>query len=71
MNQNVKYVIDESGNKTSVLVPVKEWKKLNENYEKLKNKLDVFKAIKDGIIEVKTARKKGIKLQSLSGFLMK
>ncbi len=69
MRQNVRYVVDDFGSRTSVLVSYREWKELNNKYEVLKNKLDIFKAIKDGITEVKEARKKGKELQSLSDFL--
>lgn len=69
MKQNIKYVVDNSGKKTSVLIPYKAWEEFNLKYEELKNKLSIFKAIKDGITEVKEARKKGKKLQSLADFL--
>ena len=69
MRQNIKYVVDNSGNRTSDLVPFRTWEELNKKYERLKNRLGVYKAIKDGITEVKEARKKGKELQSLSDFL--
>ncbi len=43
----VKYIIDEAGNKSSVLVPVKVWDELNKNYQKLQNKLNVFSSIEE------------------------
>lgn len=65
----VKYIVDESGQKTTVLVPIKEWETLNDNYRKLQSKLEVFTSIRKGLQEVKQARKSGKKMQSLKEFL--
>lgn len=62
-------MIDEKGEKTSVLVPLKTWEKINEDYNKLQNKLMVLTGIKEGFNEVKEARKSGKKLQTLKDFL--
>ena len=40
MPDALKYIVNESGQKTSVLVPVKVWDDLNANYKKLQNKLN-------------------------------
>jgi len=69
MPNALKYIVDESGQKTSVLVPVKVWEDLNTNYQKLQNKLSVFNSIKEGLKEVKTARKTRRNLQTLKDFL--
>ncbi|MCY7410021.1 MAG: addiction module protein [Chitinophagales bacterium] len=37
----VKYIVDKRGNKTSVVVPFKRWKALNDDLEKLSRKLKV------------------------------
>lgn len=71
MASALKYIVDESGQKTSVLVPFKVWEDLNSNYEKLQNKLRVFESIQKGLTEVKSARAKGKKLTSLKDFLKK
>ena len=69
MPNALKYIVDESGHKTSVLVPVKIWEDLNTNYRKLQNKLSVLSSVKEGLKEVKDARKTGKKLQTLNDFL--
>ena len=69
MGSAVKYMFDKKGDKTSVLVPIKTWRKINEDYIKLQNKLKVLTGIKAGLVEVKEARKAGKKLQTLKGFL--
>lgn len=69
MPNALKYIVDETGHKISVMVPVKVWEDLNANYQKLQNKLSVFSSIKQGLNEVKTAKKSGKKLQTLKDFL--
>jgi len=65
----LKYIVDDSGNKTSVLVPVKVWEDLNTNYEKLQAKLAILSGIRNGLNEVKRNKKSGKKLQTLKDFL--
>lgn len=62
-------MVDENGEKTSVLVPLKTWEKLNQDYFKLQNKLRVLTGIKEGFAEVNAAKKSGRKLQTLRDFL--
>jgi accessory colonization factor AcfC len=69
MPNALKYIIDEGGYKTSVLVPVKVWEDLNANYQKLQNKLALLNNIHEGLKEVKAAKKTGKKLQTLKEFL--
>jgi len=65
----LKYMVDENGDKTSVLVPLKTWEKINEDYSKLQNKLKVLIGIKEGLTEVRGAKKSGKELQTLKDFL--
>lgn len=65
----LKYMIDENGDKTSVLVPIKTWEKINQEYIKLQNKFKVFVSINEGLAEIKEAKKSGKKLQTLKDFL--
>ena len=69
MAETVKYMVDENGDKTSVLVPIKTWQKINDDYTKLQNKLKVLLGIRDGLAEVNNAKKQGRKLQTLKEFL--
>ncbi|HEY9341801.1 MAG TPA: hypothetical protein VIQ23_09485 [Hanamia sp.] len=69
MASGLKYMIDENGDKTSVLVPLKTWEKINQDYSKLQNKLKVLTSIKEGLSEIKDAKKSGKKLQTLKDFL--
>ena len=65
----MQYINDDKGVKTSVIVPFAKWKKMNEDYQKLQNKLKVFVAIQEGLGEIKAAKMQEIELQTLSDFL--
>ena len=69
MSTALKYMINEKGDKTSVLVPFKTWEKMNQDFIKLQNKLKVFTDLKEGFNEVEEARTSGKKLQTLKEFL--
>ena len=69
MTTALKYMVDEKGQKTSVLVPIKIWAKINEDYNKLQNKLNFITGLKVAFTEVKSAKKSGKKLQTLKEFL--
>lgn len=69
MESSVRYIVDESGRKTSVIVPFKQWESLNSRYNKLLAKIDVLTGIKDSLNEIKRAKENGEDLQSLDEFL--
>ena len=69
MSSALKYIIDDNGHKTGVLVPVKTWENLNEKYKKLNKKLAILTGIQQGLLEVKESRTNGKSLQTLSSFL--
>ncbi len=64
-----RYITDEKGQKTSVIVPVKAWEKINNNYRLLQNKVKVLTGIQNGLNEVKEAKQTGKKLQTLKEFI--
>ncbi len=69
MGMTLKYIVDDKGHKTSVLVPVKTWNQLNDKYQKLTKKLSILTGIQNGLKEVLEAKKSGKSLQTLSDFL--
>ena len=69
MSTALKYMIDEKGTTTSVLVPLKTWNKLNQDFSNLQKKMKVFSNIQNGWEEIKEAKKTGKKLQTLKDFL--
>ncbi len=69
MSSAIKYMVDEKGHKTSVLVPIKTWDKINDNYQKLQKKLKVITGIKSALNEVNKTKAAGKKLQTLKDYL--
>jgi uncharacterized short protein YbdD (DUF466 family) len=69
MSQALKYMIDDKGMKTSVLVPLSQWNKLQDDYKRLQNKLQVLTGIKSALQEVNRAQKTGKKLNTLKEFI--
>jgi uncharacterized protein YpuA (DUF1002 family) len=69
MAHPIKYMVNEKGEKTSVLVPLNTWTKMNDDFSKLQNKLKVLLGIKSAFNEVKQSKKTGKKLQTLKDFL--
>jgi hypothetical protein len=69
MPEALKYIVNNSGHKTSVLVPVKVWEDLNNNYNKLQKKLSILNGISEGLNEIKQSKRSGRKLQTLKDFL--
>ncbi|HEY4612119.1 MAG TPA: hypothetical protein VII11_03975 [Bacteroidota bacterium] len=69
MGQHMHYVVDQSGKKKSIVIPIDEWERFRVDYQNLKNKVEVLGEVKRGVLEVRRARKNGKKLQSLDSFL--
>ncbi|MCY7346931.1 MAG: hypothetical protein LH614_12010 [Pyrinomonadaceae bacterium] len=69
MPNQIQIYTDEHGNKTSVVIPYADWAKMNARLKALQNKLKTFSEIREGVQEVKEARKTGGKLQNLADFI--
>lgn len=67
--KQVQYIVDSEGHKTSVIVPFQEWETLTDRYHKQQAKLKVLLGIRDGLTEIKQAKQRGEKLQTLDDFL--
>lgn len=65
----LNYMVDENGQKTSVLVTSKVWEDMNINYQKLQHKLVAMTSLQEGLKEVRAAKKSDRKLQTLKDFL--
>lgn len=68
MNKTIQYVTDAAGEQSAVIVPIEEWRKLQDKYRKLKNKLDILKGLQKSIEEVnaiKRGEKRGQTLEEL------
>ncbi len=53
MITNIQYIVDNSGSKISVILPFVEWEKLNSEYQKLQNKMEIMLGIQNSITEIK------------------
>lgn len=62
----MQVVLDKQGRKASVLVPFKQWEKLNADFTKLQNKLNVLIGIQQGLREIKEAKRTGKKMKTLT-----
>lgn len=69
MADSLRYMVDENGDTTSVLVPLRTWQKINQQNTLLQKKIKVLTGIQSGLKEVVEARKSGKKLQTLKDFL--
>jgi len=69
MSTLVKYIVDEKGKKIAVLIPIKHWTKISEDYKKLQWKVEILTCIKDALMEVKSISNSGKKLQTLKSYL--
>jgi hypothetical protein len=67
--EQVQYITDNKGNKMAAVVPFQEWESLTEQYRKLQTKINVLLGIQDGLKEIRQAKRKGEKLQTLDNFL--
>jgi hypothetical protein len=70
MANALQYIVDEKGQKTSVVVPIKTWEKMTHENSRLKSKIKILTGIRDGLNEVKEAKKSGKKLQTAKEFLI-
>lgn len=69
MSSPIKYMIDDSVTRTSAIVPIKTWMKINDDFKKLQKKLNLLVGLKGALQETKDAKKTGKKLQKLKDFL--
>ncbi len=65
----LQYVTNTEGVPVAVRIPLLEWEKLMQELGELRRKIEVLQGIKEGIIEVRKARKEKRKLQTLTDFL--
>ena len=69
MSDSIQYIVNDSGVKTSVVVPFNLWERINTDYNRLQKKLEVFLSIQNSLKEIKNSKKQGKELQTLSDFL--
>lgn len=67
----MEYIVDNNGTKTAVLIPFKKWEAISKDIAKMKKKIDVMSGIEEGFKEIKSSKKIGKDLQTLSEFLIR
>jgi hypothetical protein len=65
MTYKVQYILDEKGEKSSVVLSIKQW----ELMQRKLRKQEILLGLKSAFKEIKEAKEKGLKLQSLSDFI--
>ena len=60
MSLQLQYITDPAGNKTAVVISYDEWVTFEQQYQKLLKKIEVLDTFREGIREVKKARRKGV-----------
>ncbi len=65
MQAKVQYLLNEKGEKASVLLPFKQWEKI----QTLLRKQEVLLGIKSAFVEIREAKNNGEQLQSLTDFI--
>ena len=63
------YIIDKKGKKTSVVLPLKEYEKLQANTIHLKKQLGLLLGIKRGMEEIRKSKKTGKPLRDVSALI--
>jgi len=53
MNMKIEYVTDDKGRQKSVIIPHRQWKNFEADYNRMKNKLKVLAGLQDALKEVK------------------
>ncbi len=53
MNMKIEYVTDDKGRQKSVIIPHRQWKNFEADYNRMKNKLKVLAGVQDALKEVK------------------
>lgn len=68
MNMKIEYITDTKGKQKSVIIPHKQWKNFEEDYNKMKNKLKLLTGINialDEVNQIQNGKKKGKTLKEL------
>lgn len=69
MNLHIKYLTDDKGTKTAVLIPFREWTKFIEDYNHFRQYAKLKKGIKDAFQEIKQIESRNAEVISLNEFL--
>lgn len=65
---SVSYITDINGNQSAVVIPIAEWKAMNERLTKNQNKLKILTGLKEAVEEVNRAKEGKLELKTLKDF---
>lgn len=65
MTLKVQYILNEKGEKSSVVLSIAQWERMQEKMRKQ----EILLGLKTAFFEIKQSKKKGAKLQTLSDFI--
>ena len=65
----IKYITDEKGEKTAVVVPLSQWKTMSENIEEFEEYIKVKNSLNKGFKEVKEIESGEVEGKSLSSYI--
>ncbi len=66
---NLRYLTDNKGSKTAVVIPIKEWEKYNKNLNELHQMLKLKYSLKTGLTEASKSISSKKKLITLKDFI--
>ena len=69
IKDKIKYITDEKGAKTAVVVPLSKWKTMSENIEEFEAYIQLKNSLNQGIKEVREIESGKVEGKSLSSFL--
>ena len=69
MNLNIQYITDTKGFQRSVIIPKKEWLSFENEYYKIKKKLEILLGIEKAFTDVRLIQSGKKKGKSLNEFL--
>jgi|AntRauMFilla1563_2_1112583.scaffolds.fasta_scaffold80783_2 hypothetical protein len=68
--ENVQYLTDNQGERTSVVIPISEWNRLSKYLEQLNSLDEIANSVKQGLKEAKSMESSGIRNdESINEFL--
>lgn len=68
MHVKIEYITDSKGRQKSVIISHRQWKNLEADYNKMKNKIKILTGLQDALDEVKNiknGKKKGKTLKEV------
>ena len=65
----IQYVTDQNGNKTAVLIPIKDWENIERDLQEFLEYMNLKKSLKNALSEVKNIKQKKASKISLNDFL--